>query len=123
MERGLHLLAEQDVQLPRFHALGTLDCSTFSKPFEKSRQGLDSNCHVGARNRGEHGTVHLVNAVLLPPMNYPQPDAIVEVTRTWPGFGNAPAVTPTKFDFWRTGNDSFCCSPARIVANLLLAHA
>lgn len=49
----------------------------------------------------------VVNAVLLRPMNYPHPDAIVEVTRSWPGFGNAPALTPTKFDFWRTENHSF----------------
>jgi putative ABC transport system permease protein len=49
----------------------------------------------------------VVNAVLLRPMNYPQPDAIVEVTRSWPGFLNESAVTPTKFDFWRSENHSF----------------
>jgi putative ABC transport system permease protein len=49
----------------------------------------------------------VVNAVLLRPMNYLQPDAIVEVTRSWPGFVNVSAVTPTKFDFWRSENHSF----------------
>jgi putative ABC transport system permease protein len=49
----------------------------------------------------------VVNAVLLRPMNYPQPAAIVEVTRTWPGVANASAVTPAKFDFWRSENHSF----------------
>jgi putative ABC transport system permease protein len=49
----------------------------------------------------------VVNAVLLRPMNYPQPDAIVEVTRSWPGFLNEAAVSPAKFDFWRSENHSF----------------
>lgn len=49
----------------------------------------------------------VVNAVLLRPMSYPHPEKIVEITRTWPGLFNAPAVSPTKFDFWRTQNHSF----------------
>jgi len=50
----------------------------------------------------------VVNAVLLRPMNYPRPERIVEITRSWQGGKfNWPAVTPTKFDFWLRGNHSF----------------
>src|SRR5271167_4664087 len=50
----------------------------------------------------------VVNAVLLRPMNYPRPERIVEITRSWQGGKfNWPAVTPTKFDFWRRENHSF----------------
>jgi putative ABC transport system permease protein len=48
----------------------------------------------------------VVDAVLLKPLNYPQADRIVELTRHYPGF-DAWAVTPTKFDFWRTQSQSF----------------
>lgn len=50
----------------------------------------------------------VVNAVLLRPMNYPSPERIVELTRSWQGGKyNWPAVTPTKYDFWRRENHSF----------------
>jgi predicted permease len=50
----------------------------------------------------------VVNAVLLRPMKYPHADRIVEVTRSWEGGkSNGPAVTPTKYNFWRTENHSF----------------
>ncbi len=49
----------------------------------------------------------VVNTVLLRPLNYPNSEAIVELTKFFPGFGNRAAVTPTKFDFWRKENHSF----------------
>lgn len=50
----------------------------------------------------------VVNAVLLRPMNYPAPDRIVQVTRSWQGGRfNWPAVSPTKYDYWRRENHSF----------------
>ena len=50
----------------------------------------------------------VVNAVLLRPMNYPAPDRIVQVTRSWKGGKfNWPAVSPTKYDYWRRENHSF----------------
>jgi putative ABC transport system permease protein len=50
----------------------------------------------------------VVNAVLLRPMNYPDPEKIVEITRSWQGGKfNWPTVSPTKYDFWRRENHSF----------------
>jgi putative ABC transport system permease protein len=50
----------------------------------------------------------VVNAVLLRPMNYPTPERIVEITRSWQGGKfNWPAVSPTKYDYWRRENHSF----------------
>ena len=50
----------------------------------------------------------VVNAVLLRPMNYPHPERIVEITRSWQGGKfNWPAVSPTKYDFWRRESHSF----------------
>ncbi|MGA7413629.1 MAG: ABC transporter permease [Bryobacteraceae bacterium] len=50
----------------------------------------------------------VVNAVLLRPMNYQHPERIVEITRSWQGGKfNWPAVSPTKYDFWRRENRSF----------------
>jgi predicted permease len=50
----------------------------------------------------------VVNAVLLRPMNYPHAERIVEITRSFQGGKfNSPSVTATKFDFWRTQNQSF----------------
>jgi putative ABC transport system permease protein len=55
----------------------------------------------------------VVHAVLLRPMNYPQAERIVELTRSWSGGSfNAPAVTPTKFDFWRRESHSFAAVAA-----------
>ncbi len=50
----------------------------------------------------------VVNAVLLRPMSYPHAERIVELMRSWQGSNfKAPAVTPTKYDFWRRENHSF----------------
>jgi putative ABC transport system permease protein len=47
----------------------------------------------------------VLDAVLLRPLNYPQPDRIVELLRKWPT-DEAWATSPTKFDFWRRENRS-----------------
>lgn len=50
----------------------------------------------------------VVNAVLLRPMNYPHAERIVEITRSFQGGRfTSPALTATKFDFWRKQNQSF----------------
>jgi predicted permease len=50
----------------------------------------------------------IVDTVLLKPLNYPEADRIVELTRHWhdPDY-DAWATTPTKIDFWRSQNRSF----------------
>lgn len=47
------------------------------------------------------------NAVLLKPLPYPKSERIVELERRFPGYGDIWAVTPTKFDFWKTRSHSF----------------
>src|SRR5581483_53444 len=49
----------------------------------------------------------VVYAVLLRPMSYPAPEGIVQVTRSFQGRFYGPAVSATKFDFWRRENHSF----------------
>jgi putative ABC transport system permease protein len=43
----------------------------------------------------------VVNAVLLKPLSYPDPDRIVQLMNTAPD-GNFPVASPTKFNNWRT---------------------
>ncbi|MGC2401430.1 MAG: ABC transporter permease [Acidobacteriaceae bacterium] len=43
----------------------------------------------------------VVNAVLLKPLSYPDPDRIVQIMNTAPD-GNFPVASPTKFNNWRT---------------------
>jgi predicted permease len=60
----------------------------------------------------------VVEGVLLRPLNYPQADRIVELTRKFPGFDEAWSVAAAKFDFWRTHNRSFSAVAAiSFVAN------
>jgi len=49
----------------------------------------------------------VIGSVLLRPLNYPHSEAIVEVTRSWPGSINSPALAAPKFDFWHSENHSF----------------
>jgi putative ABC transport system permease protein len=49
----------------------------------------------------------VVDAVLLRSLDYPDADRIVQLTRSWPGDVNGEVTTPTKFEFWRTENQSF----------------
>jgi putative ABC transport system permease protein len=48
----------------------------------------------------------VVDGVLLKPLNYPDPDRVVELTRHYPS-GEGWAITATKIDYWRTHNRSF----------------
>ncbi len=53
------------------------------------------------------GIFSVINSVLLRPMNYPAPNALVALTRHGPPGRDSPTVTPLKFDFWRTNNHVF----------------
>ena len=48
----------------------------------------------------------VINAVLLKPLNYPHPEQIVELMRSWPG-QDVWSTTPTKFSFWQRESRAF----------------
>ena len=48
----------------------------------------------------------VVNAVLLKPLGYPEPDRIVQILLTGPG-GEGPGASATKFEVWREQTNVF----------------
>jgi putative ABC transport system permease protein len=73
------------------------------------RQSLASTAVVATLAFGIGGTVAIfsvVNAVLLKPLSYPEPNRIVQFLTTGP-WGSAPAATIPKFKVWRDQRDIF----------------